>query len=132
MCSGRHDKHKEKKKQCNKKRFNRNCRDCGKCGHMAKDFWSNENKRPQWYEKGSRSIETGAVSTDGTPEIELANMDCANECDACNSSDESELRMPKLLARGDDDTRVSSDEGSITECLEDYELPLSITRKCDE
>ena len=72
------------------------------------------------------------MSTDGIPEIELANMDCVNEFDAFNSSDESELGMPKLLARGDDDTSVSSDEHSITDYLEEHELPLPITRNHDE
>ena len=40
--------------------------------------------------------------------------------------------MPKLLARGDDDTSVSSDEHSITDYLEEHELPLPITRNHDE
>ena len=108
-----------------KKRFDGNCNNCGKRWHKAADCWHNDknsSKRPQWWTKTARNIETNAVGHDGTPEIVLSILDETNvhkkyEATSESDSDEDEIdneaneNVPPKLTLPDDDWS-SSDESS--------------------
>jgi len=125
----------------NGKRFTGTCNICGKQYHKAKDCWQNDKnaaRRPSWWKKGARNIETNAVGMDGPPEIVLANMDYCYETDdemntvtpprmikyedGWSSDDDSSTPPPPLICRVHGD---SSDEESLSS-NDEYELPLPL------